>query len=151
MNLRRKKHIHYCPAIDHNNWYICINSFHFAWKNDINHPKIQLWKKIHIDVPKIMNQKLSTWRLFLVFWIYVNMSQHVNVREASQEQCFLLTCMRWAIVGSILHKNVRSSVNIWLFAKLILNYAWTSCQIGDFYVLGRVYNCFNNPFPHICY
>ena len=70
----------------------------------------------YILIPKIMNQKLSTWRLFLVFWIYVNMSQHINVREASQEQCFLLTCMHWAIGGTILHINVRSSVNIWLFA-----------------------------------
>ena len=41
-NLGRKKRIHYCPTIDHNNWYICINSFHFSWKNDINHPWIQL-------------------------------------------------------------------------------------------------------------
>ena len=48
VKLGRKKHIQDCSTIDHNNRNICINSFHFSWQNDINHPCIQLWKKIHM-------------------------------------------------------------------------------------------------------
>ena len=52
---------------------------------------------------------------FPLYWTWVNI---VSWRLSCQCEGNITkeTCMHWAIGGTILHINVRSSVNIWLFA-----------------------------------